>query len=56
MMAEQTPLVPMTVRDFAGFLAVDEKTIYHLDRKRKLCGFEVAGTWTPATEYPELID
>ena len=34
-----------TVRDVAGFLAVDEKTIYRLAQQGKLPGFKVAGTW-----------
>ena len=43
-MAEQ-PQPAMTVRDVAGFLAVDEKTIYRLAQQGKLPGFKVAGTW-----------
>ncbi len=43
-MAEQSPPA-MTVRDVAGFLAVDEKTIYRLAQQGKLPGFKVAGTW-----------
>lgn len=43
-MAEQ-PSPAMTVRDVAGFLAVDEKTIYRLAQQGKLPGFKVAGTW-----------
>lgn len=43
-MAEQPPPA-MTVRDFAGLLAVDEKTIYRLAQQGKLPGFNVAGTW-----------
>jgi excisionase family DNA binding protein len=40
------PLSPaMTVREVAGFLAVDEKTIYRLAQQGKLPGFKVAGTW-----------
>jgi len=35
----------MTVRDVAGFLAVDEKTIYRLAQQGQLPGFKVAGTW-----------
>ncbi len=35
----------MTIRDVAGFLAVDEKTIYRLAQQGKLPGFKVAGTW-----------
>jgi len=42
--AEQPPPA-MTVRDVAGFLAVDEKTIYRLAQQGKLPGFKVAGTW-----------
>jgi len=44
LMAEQ-PSPAMTVRDVAGFLAVDEKTIYRLAQQGKLPGFKVAGTW-----------
>ena len=43
-MAEQLPPA-MTVRDVAGFLAVDEKTIYRLAQQGRLPGFKVAGTW-----------
>jgi len=43
-MAKQPPPA-MTVRDVAGFLAVDEKTIYRLAQQGKLSGFKVAGTW-----------
>jgi len=43
-MAEQPPPA-MTVRDVAGFPAVDEKTIYRLAQQGKLPGFKVAGTW-----------
>jgi excisionase family DNA binding protein len=39
------PPPAMTVRDVAGFLAVDEKTIYRLAQQGKLPGFKVAGTW-----------
>lgn len=40
------PLEPaMTVRDVAGFLNVDEKTIYRLAQKGELPGFKVAGAW-----------
>ena len=35
----------MTVRDVAGFLAVDEKTIYRLVQQGKIPGFKVAGAW-----------
>lgn len=43
-MAKQ-PMPAMTVRDLAGFLSVDEKTIYRLAQQGKLPGFKVAGTW-----------
>ena len=43
-MAEQPPPA-MTVHDVAGFLSVDEKTIYRLAQQGKLPGFKVAGTW-----------
>ena len=43
-MAEQPPPA-MTVREVAGFLSVDEKTIYRLAQQGKLPGFKVAGTW-----------
>ena len=43
-MAIQPPPA-MTVRDVAGLLAVDEKTIYRLAQQGKLPGFKVAGTW-----------
>ncbi len=43
-MAKQPPPA-MTVRDVAGFLSVDEKTIYRLAQQGKLPGFKVAGTW-----------
>ncbi len=35
----------MTVRDVAGFLSVDEKTIYRLAQQGTLPGFKVAGSW-----------
>ena len=35
----------MTVRDVAGFLNVNEKTIYRLAQQRELPGFKVAGAW-----------
>lgn len=35
----------LTVRDLAGFLNVDEKTIYRLAQQGKLPGFKVAGAW-----------
>ena len=35
----------MTVRDVAGYLNVDEKTVYRLAKRGELPGFKVAGTW-----------
>jgi excisionase family DNA binding protein len=35
----------MTVREVAGYLNVDEKTIYRLAKRGNLPGFKVAGTW-----------
>lgn len=35
----------MTVRDVAGYLNVDEKTVYRLAQRGELPGFKVAGTW-----------
>lgn len=35
----------MTVRDVAGYLNVDEKTVYRLAKRGDLPGFKVAGTW-----------
>jgi excisionase family DNA binding protein len=35
----------MTVRDVAGYLNVDEKTVYRLASRSKLAGFKVAGAW-----------
>ncbi len=35
----------MTVRDVAGFLNVDEKTVYRLVKRGDLPGFKVAGAW-----------
>jgi len=43
MTANTTPA--LTVRDVAGYLSVDEKTIYRLAQQGKLPGFKVAGTW-----------
>ncbi len=42
-MAKPQPAI--TVRDVAGLLAVDEKTIYRLAQQGKLPGFKVAGSW-----------
>lgn len=38
-------LAAMTVREVAGYLNVDEKTIYRLASRGELPGFKVAGTW-----------
>ena len=35
----------MTVRDVAGYLKVDEKTVYRLAKRGDLPGFKVAGAW-----------
>lgn len=35
----------LTVREVAGYLNVDEKTIYRLAKRGELPGFKVAGTW-----------
>jgi excisionase family DNA binding protein len=35
----------MTVRKVAGYLNVDEKTVYRLAKRGDLPGFKVAGTW-----------
>lgn len=35
----------LTVRDVAGYLNVDEKTVYRLAQRGELPGFKVAGTW-----------
>jgi excisionase family DNA binding protein len=35
----------MTVRDVAGYLNVDEKTVYRLTQRGHLPGFKVAGAW-----------
>ncbi len=35
----------LTVREVAGYLNVDEKTIYRLAKRGNLPGFKVAGTW-----------
>ncbi|WP_226782629.1 helix-turn-helix domain-containing protein [Oceaniglobus trochenteri] len=44
MMAD-TPDQAMTVRDVAGYLNVDEKTVYRLAKRGDLPGFKVAGAW-----------
>lgn len=35
----------MTVREVAGYLNVDEKTVYRLAKRGELPGFKVAGSW-----------
>jgi len=35
----------LTVREVAGYLSVDEKTIYRLAKRGNLPGFKVAGIW-----------
>jgi excisionase family DNA binding protein len=35
----------MTIRDVAGYLNVDEKTVYRLAKRGELPGFKVAGAW-----------
>jgi excisionase family DNA binding protein len=35
----------MTVREVAGYLNVNEKTVYRLAQRRTLPGFKVAGAW-----------
>lgn len=35
----------LTVRDVAGLLAVDSKTVYRLAKRGELPGFRVAGAW-----------
>jgi excisionase family DNA binding protein len=35
----------MTVREVAGYLNVNEKTVYRLAQRRALPGFKVAGAW-----------
>jgi PAS domain S-box-containing protein/excisionase family DNA binding protein len=39
------PPSAMTVRDVAGYLNVDEKTVYRLVQRKELPGFKVAGAW-----------
>jgi len=41
----EQPTPAMIVRDFVGFLAVDEKTNYHLAEKGKFPWFRMAGAW-----------
>jgi excisionase family DNA binding protein len=38
------PEPAMTVRDVAGYLNVDEKTVYRLAKRGELPGFKVAGS------------
>lgn len=41
----EVPDQAMTVRDVAGYLKVDEKTVYRLAKRGDLPGFKVAGAW-----------
>jgi excisionase family DNA binding protein len=41
----EAPDQAMTVRDVAGYLNVDEKTVYRLANRGELPGFKVAGAW-----------
>ena len=52
------PVEPaMTVKEVAGFLNVDEKTIYRLAQKGELPGFKVAGAWRfQRTDLQQWID
>lgn len=38
-------LSALTVREVAGYLGVDEKTIYRLAKRGELPGFKVAAAW-----------
>lgn len=40
-----TPDQAMTFRDVAGYLNVDEKTVYRLAKRSDLPGSKVAGAW-----------
>lgn len=44
-MSDDPSIRSMTVRDVAGHLNVDEKTVYRLAQRGELPGFKVAGTW-----------
>lgn len=44
-MIAEAPDPAMTVRDVAGYLNVDEKTVYRLAKRGDLPGFKVAGAW-----------
>ena len=43
--ATMTEKTALTVRDVAGLLNVDSKTVYRLVQKGELPGFKVAGSW-----------
>lgn len=43
----------MTVRDVAGYLNVDEKTIYRLAQRAELPGFKVASAWRFQRDVPQ---
>lgn len=40
-----TPYQAMTVKDVAGYMNVDEKTVYRFAKGGDLPGFRVAGAW-----------
>lgn len=40
-----TDKTALTVRDVAGLLNVDSKTVYRLAQRGELPGFKVAGSW-----------
>jgi excisionase family DNA binding protein len=44
-MVETSASRAMTVREVAGYLNVNEKTVYRLAQRRELPGFKVAGAW-----------
>lgn len=44
-MAEGSKPRAMTVREVAGYLNVNEKTVYRLAQRWELPGFKVAGAW-----------
>ncbi len=51
------PNQAMTVRDVAGYLNVDEKTVYRLAQRGDLPGFKVAGAWRfKLSDLDEWID
>ena len=51
------PSQTMTVRDVAGYLNVDKKTVYRLVQGGELPGFKVAGAWRfKPSDLDEWID